>query len=150
MSLADSTYAQLRSELGSTPSGNGRPQPGTDWLGVLTLVHESVWGGDLLRRTHPARDPLPWPQVADELTDLGRVTADGLRAVGASVDGSATAAPTASRQRGLERDTDVRRRLGDDPTSDRGALLRAADLYGWLSGLQADAARARSSAVAAS
>jgi hypothetical protein len=75
LALGDSTYAQYRSELRSTP------EP-VDWLGVLGLAHEVVRGVQALRRTHGTARPLPWPGVADELAELGSATAEQLRAIG--------------------------------------------------------------------
>ena len=72
LTLADSTYAQYRSELRSSPDT-------VDWMGVLGLVHEVVRGGQALRRTHETAAPLPWPGVTAELEQLGAGTADRLR-----------------------------------------------------------------------
>ena len=72
--LADSTYAQYRSELRSTPDH-------VDWMSVLGLAQEVVRGGQVLRRTHGSAGPLPWPRVAADLHRLGAGTADQLREI---------------------------------------------------------------------
>ena len=78
LTLADSTYAQYRSELRSSPDT-------VDWMGVLGLAHEVVRGGQALRRTHGTAEPLPWPGVTADLEHLGAGTADRLREIGGLV-----------------------------------------------------------------
>ena len=71
--LADSTYAQYRSELRTTSDH-------VDWL-AAGLAQEVVRGGQALRRTHGTARPLRWPRVAADLHRLGASTADQLREV---------------------------------------------------------------------
>ena len=137
LALADSTYAQYRSELRRTSDR-------VDWLGVLGLAQEVVRGGQTLRRTHGTAGPLPWPGIAADLEQLGEGTADQLRAIGGHLS------TNASGPHGPPKTTDVsvdawmstsaaqevaRRQI--DPAG----AVRVLDLWGWLTGVSFDSRR---------
>jgi uncharacterized membrane protein YccC len=135
--LADSTYAQYRSELRSSPDT-------VDWLGVIGLVHEVVRGGQALRRTHGTAGPLPWPGVAADLEHLGEGTADRLRAIGDSLSTNASESQGSLKTADVSVDSwmstseahEVARRQ-TDPAS----AVRVLDIWGWLAGVSSDSRR---------
>jgi hypothetical protein len=135
--LADSTYAQYRSEL------NSAPDP-VDWLGVLRVVQEVVRGGQVLRDTHGLAGPLPWPGIAADLQRFGVGTADQLRAISgllsqnSSHPGAATkvADPAVESWVSTDAARDVIRRQSD-PVS----AVRVLDIWGWLTGVSFDSRR---------
>ena len=135
--LADSTYAQYRSELRGSPDT-------VDWLGVIVLVHEVVRGGQALRRTHGAAGPLPWPGVAADLEHLGEGTADRLRAIGDSLSTNASKSQGSPKTADVSVDSwlstseahEVARRQ-TDPAS----AVRVLDIWGWLAGVSSDSRR---------
>jgi uncharacterized membrane protein YccC len=137
MVLADSTFAQYRSELRSTPDS-------IDWLPVLGLLSEVVRGGQMLRRTHGEAGPLPWPRVAGELQHLSEGAANQLRSVAALLGGAASDLPTAAGHAEGAVDSwmstsDAREvaRRQKDPV----AAVRVLDVWGWLAGISFDARR---------
>jgi len=136
MHLADSTYAQYRSEPGRAKS------QGPDWMGLLGLAREVVWGGEALRRSHEHAGGLPWPAVASDLEVLGRQTADGLRGIARRVgsDGRRHRRTASPRMPSLNDwlDTERAKTVGRDP-SDPAASIRVFDLWGWLAGVSLDA-----------
>jgi hypothetical protein len=135
--LADSTYAQYRSELRSNPDT-------VDWLGVIGLVHEVVRGGEALRRTHGRAGPLPWPGVAADLEHLGEGTADRLRAIGDSLSRNASESQGSPKTADVSVDAwmssseahEVARRQ-TYPAS----AVRVLDIWGWLAGVSSDSRR---------
>jgi hypothetical protein len=135
--LADSTYAQYRSELSSAPDP-------VDWLGVLRIIQEVVRGGQILRRTHGTAGPLPWPEVAADLEHFGTSTADQLRVISALFNKNSShpgAAPTTA-DVPVESwvSTDAARevvRRQTDPVS----AVRVLDIWGWLTGISFDTRR---------
>jgi uncharacterized membrane protein YccC len=137
LTLADSTYAQYRSELRSSPDT-------VDWMGVLGLVHEVVRGGQALRRTHETAEPLPWPGVTAELEQLGADTADRLRRIGGLVS---TKAPT-SRTTAMTTDASEEswilvsgERIMAGRQTHPAAAVRVLDIWGWLAGVSFDSRR---------
>jgi uncharacterized membrane protein YccC len=141
--LADSTYAQYRSELRTTSDH-------VDWLAVLGLAQEVVRGGQALRRTHGTARPLRWPRVAADLHRLGAGTADQLREVADLVNmkaghrtppqGEVSVDGWMSTSEGRE----VARRE-TDPAS----AVRVLDLWGWLTGVSFDSRRVADSVIQA-
>jgi uncharacterized membrane protein YccC len=139
--LADSTYAQYRSELRTTSDH-------VDWLAVLGLGQEVVRGGQALRRTHGTARPLRWPRVAADLHRLGAGTADQLREVADLVNmkaghrtppqGEVSVDGWMSTSEGRE----VARRE-TDPAS----AVRVLDLWGWLTGVSFDSRRVADSVI---
>jgi uncharacterized membrane protein YccC len=136
--LADSTYAQYRSEL-----SNAAPDP-VDWLGVLRVVQEVVRGGQVLQRTHGMGGPLPWPGVAADLERFGVSAADQLRAISGwfSQNSSHPHAATKVADPAVESwvSTDAAReviRRQADPAS----AVRVLDIWGWLTGISFDSRR---------
>jgi uncharacterized membrane protein YccC len=139
--LADSTYAQYRSELRTTSDH-------VDWLAVLGLAQEVVRGGQALRRTHGTARPLRWPRVAADLHRLGAGTADQLREVADLVNmkaghrtppqGEVSVDGWMSTSEGRE----VARRE-TDPAS----AVRVLDLWGWLTGVSFDSRRVADSVI---
>jgi uncharacterized membrane protein YccC len=135
--LADSTFAQYRSEFRSKADN-------VDWLVVLALVDEVVRGGQALRRTHGAAGPLPWPAVADELKGLGQSTAGQLREIAGLVS-TKTLIPG---PRGKSADISVDSWLSTNEArevarrqSDPAAAVRVLDIWGWLAGVSFDGRR---------
>ena len=135
--LADSTYAQYRSEL------NSAPDP-VDWLGVLRVVQEVVRGGQVLRDTHGLAGPLPWPGVAADLQRFGVGTADQLRAISGMLSQNSSHPEAATRvaDPAVESwvSTDAARdviRRQSDPVS----AVRVLDIWGWLTGVSFDSRR---------
>jgi len=141
--LADSTYAQYRSELRTTSDH-------VDWLAVLGLAQEVVRGGQALRRTHGTARPLRWPRVAADLHRLGAGTADQLREVADLVNmkaghrtppqGEVSVDGWMSTSEGREV---ARREI--DPAS----AVRVLDLWGWLTGVSFDSRRVADSVIQA-
>ena len=135
--LADSTLAQYRSELRSTPDN-------VDWLGVLALANEVVRGGQVLRRAHSTAGPLPWPAVADELKGLGAGTADQLREIADLVSTKIPKPGAASEPAKFSVDSwlstnDAREVATRQP--DPAAAVRVLDIWGWLAGVSFDGRR---------
>jgi hypothetical protein len=137
LTLADSTYAQYRSELSSAPDP-------VDWLGVLRVVQEVVRGGQVLRRTHGMAGPLPWPGVAADLDRFGVSTADQLRAISGLFGQNSAHPHTATKiaDPAVESwvSTDAAReviRRQADPVS----AVRVLDIWGWLTGVSFDSRR---------
>jgi hypothetical protein len=135
--LADSTLAQYRSELRSTPDK-------VDWLGVLALANEVVRGGQALRRAHGTAGPLPWPAVADELKGLGQGTADQLREIADLVSTKNPEPGAASEPARFSVDSwlssnDAREVATRQP--DPAAAVRVLDIWGWLAGVSFDGRR---------
>jgi uncharacterized membrane protein YccC len=135
--LADSTLAQYRSELRSTPDN-------VDWLGVLALANEVVRGGQVLRRAHSTAGPLPWPAVADELKGLGAGTADQLREIADLVSMKIPEPGAASEPAKFSVDSwlstnDAREVATRQP--DPAAAVRVLDIWGWLAGVSFDGRR---------
>jgi hypothetical protein len=134
--LADSTYAQYRSEL-----SHAAPDP-VDWLGVLRVIQEVVRGGQVLRRTHGMGAPLPWPGVAADLERFGVSTADQLRAISvwfsqnSSHPHSATADPAVESWVSTDAAREVIRRQADPASA-----VRVLDIWGWLTGVSFDSRR---------
>jgi uncharacterized membrane protein YccC len=137
LTLADSTYAQYRSELRSNPDT-------VDWMGVLGLVHEAVRGGQALRRTHGTTGPLPWPGVAADLERLGAGTADQLRAIGGALSTNRSAAGPDGEIADVSVDswisTSAAHEVARRQTSPA-AAVRVLDLWGWLTGVSFDGRR---------
>jgi len=135
--LADSTYAQYRSELRTTSDH-------VDWLGVLGLAQEVVRGGQALRRTHGTTGPLPWPRVAADLHRLGEGTADQLREMGDLVATKADGGRVSPEAADVSVDAwmstndaqEVARREIDPVVA-----VRVLDLWGWLTGISFDSRR---------
>ena len=135
--LADSTLAQYRSELRSTPDK-------VDWLGVLALANEVVRGGQALRRAHGTAGPLPWPAVADELKGLGQGTADQLREIADLVSTKSPEPGAANEPARFSVDSwlstnDAREVATRQP--DPAAAVRVLDIWGWLAGVSFDGRR---------
>jgi uncharacterized membrane protein YccC len=135
--LADSTLAQYRSELRSTPDN-------VDWLGVLALANEVVRGGQALRRAHSTAGPLPWPAVADELKGLGAGTADQLREIADLVSTKTPEPGAASEPAKFSVDSwlstnDAREVATRQP--DPAAAVRVLDIWSWLAGVSFDGRR---------
>ena len=137
MMLADSTYAQYRSELSS------RPDP-VDWWGVLRVVQEVVRGGQVLRGTHGMAGPLPWPGVAADLERFGVGTADQLRVISGFLSQNSSH-PHATREAA---DSAVESWVSTDAArdvirrqSDPASAVRALDIWGWLTGVSFDSRR---------
>ena len=139
--LADSTYAQYRSELRTTSDH-------VDWLAVLGLAQEVVRGGQALRRTHGTAGPLRWPRVAADLHRLGAGTADQLREIADLV--SMKAGNPAPPQREVSVDgwmsTSEGREVARRET-DPASAVRVLDLWGWLTGLSFDSRRVAESVI---
>jgi uncharacterized membrane protein YccC len=143
--LADSTFAQYRSELRSSPDN-------VDWLAVLGLANEAVRGGQALRRTHGAAGPLPWPRVADDLEKLAADTADQLREVADLVSSRTAESQAAPRVDGFSVDSwlvtsearEVAHRDADPASS-----IRVLDIWGWLAGMSFDSRRTAASVTSA-
>jgi hypothetical protein len=132
LTLADSTYAQYRSELSNAPDP-------VDWLGVLRVIQEVVRGGQVLRRTHGMGGPLPWPGVAADLERFGASTADQLRAISGWFGRNSSHSPPAIADPAVESwvATDAARevlRRQADPAS----AVRVLDIWGWLTGVSFD------------
>jgi uncharacterized membrane protein YccC len=135
--LADSTYAQYRSELSNAPDP-------VDWLGVLRVVQEVVRGGQVLRRTHGMGAPLPWPGVAADLERFGVSTADQLRAIAgwfsqnSDHPHAATKLPDPAVESWVSTDAarEVIRRQADPASA-----VRILDIWGWLAGVSFDSRR---------
>jgi uncharacterized membrane protein YccC len=135
--LADSTYAQYRSEFKGTSDH-------VDWLAVLGLAQEVVQGGQALRRTHGTAGPMPWPKVAADLHDLGASTADQLREIANLVSANAAKPRTSMETTDVSVDSSlltseaqVVARRETDPAS----AVRVLDLWGWLAGVSFDSRR---------
>ena len=141
--LADSTYAQYRSELRTTSDH-------VDWLAVLGLAQEVVRGGQALRRTHGTARPLRWPRVAADLHRLGAGTADQLREVADLVNMKAGRHTPPQREVSVDgwmstsEGREVARRE-IDPAS----AVRVLDLWGWLTGVSFDSRRVADSVIQA-
>jgi Fusaric acid resistance protein-like len=145
LALTDSTYAQYRSELRSTPDP-------VDWLGVLGLAHEVVRGGQALRRTHGTAGPLPWPGVADELEELGSATAEQLRAIGGLLNTKIRSSNASSETAYVVVDSWISTSDGREVVrrrTDPVAAVRVLDLWGWLTGVAFDCRRVADGARAA-
>jgi len=141
--LADSTYAQYRSELRTTSDH-------VDWLAVLGLAQEVVRGGQALRRTHGTARPLRWPRVAADLHRLGAGTADQLREIADLVSmkaGHHTSLQTEVSVDGWMSTSEGREvaRREIDPAS----AVRVLDLWGWLTGVSFDSRRVADSVIQA-
>jgi hypothetical protein len=137
MMLADSTYAQYRSELSSGPDP-------VDWWGVLRVVQEVVRGGQVLRGTHGMAGPLPWPGVAADLERFGVGTADQLRVISGFLSQNSSH-PHATREAA---DSAVESWVSTDAArdvirrqSDPASAVRALDIWGWLTGVSFDSRR---------
>ena len=135
--LADSTFAQYRSEFRSTPDN-------VDWSGVLALASEVVRGGQALRRAHGTAGPLPWPAVADDLKGLGAGTAEQLREIAGLVSVKAPGAGAGSEPAKYSVDSwlstdDAREVASRRPNPE--AAVRALDIWGWLAGVSFDGRR---------
>jgi len=143
--LADSTFAQYRSELRSSPDH-------VDWLAVLGLANEAVRGGQALRRTHGAAGPLPWPRVADDLEKLAAGTADQLREVADLVSSGTAESQAAPKVDEFSVDSwlvtsearEVAHRDADPASS-----VRVLDIWGWLAGMSFDSRRTAASVTSA-
>lgn len=131
MMLADSTFAQYRSELRSSPDQ-------VDWLGVVGLLNEVVRGGQVLRRTHGTAASLPWPGVATDLQHLAEGAADQLRGV-ASLVSTKSARPLAATKATDDSvdswmsTTEAREVVSRQP--DPASAIRVLDIWGWLEGI---------------
>ncbi len=135
--LADSTFAQYRSEFRSTTDN-------VDWLTVLALVNEVVRGGQALRRAHETAGALPWPAVANELRGLGVGTAEQLREIAEllSAKGPAARAGGAAEKFSVYSwlsTEDAREVARREP--DAAAAVRVLDIWGWLAGVSFDGRR---------
>jgi hypothetical protein len=135
--LADSTFAQYRSEFRSTADT-------VDWLTVLALVNEVVRGGQALRRAHEAAGPLPWPAVANELKGLGAGTAEQLREIAGllsakSPDAEVGRDPAKFSVYSWLSTDDAREVASRQP--DPAAAVRVLDIWGWLAGVSFDGHR---------
>jgi uncharacterized membrane protein YgaE (UPF0421/DUF939 family) len=137
LTLADSTYAQYRSEL-----RNAAPDP-VDWLGVLRVVQEVVRGGQILRHTHGMGAPLPWPAVAADLDRFGMSTADQLRAISGWFSQNSS-----HRHTGKIADPAVESWVSTDAArdviqrqADPASAVRVLDIWGWLTGVAFDSRR---------
>ena len=142
--LADSTYAQYRSELRTTSDH-------VDWLAVLGLAQEVVRGGQALRRTHGTARPLRWPRVAADLHRLGAGTADQLREVADLVNMKA-AGHHAPPQREVSVDGWMSTSEGREVARreiDPASAVRALDLWGWLTGVSFDSRRVTENVIRA-
>ncbi len=135
LTLADSTYAQYRSELSNAPDP-------VDWLGVLRVIQEVVRGGQVLRRTHGMGGQLPWPGVAADLERFGVGTADQLRAISewfrrnSSHSHPAVSDPTVESWVSTDAAREVLRRQADPASA-----VRVLDIWGWLAGVSFDSRR---------
>ena len=141
--LADSTYAQYRSELRTTSDH-------VDWLAVLGLAQEVVRGGQALRRTHGTAGPLRWPRVAADLHRLGAGTADQLREIADLV--SMKAGNPAPPQREVSVDGWMSTSEGREVARreiDPASAVRVLDLWGWLTGVSFDSRRVAQSVTRA-
>jgi uncharacterized membrane protein YccC len=135
--LADSTYAQYRSELSNAPDP-------VDWLGVLRVIQEVVRGGQVLRRTHGMGGPLPWPGVAADLEGFAVGTADQLRAISGwfgrnsshPQSATKTADPAVESWVSTDAAREVLRRQADPASA-----VRVLDIWGWLAGVSFDSRR---------
>ena len=139
--LADSTYAQYRSELRSTADK-------VDWLAVLGLANEAVRGGQALRRTHGAAGPLPWPRVADDLEELAGGTADQLREVADLVSSRTAESQAAAKVDEFSvyswlATSEARQVAHRD--ADPASSVRVLDIWGWLAGVSFDGRRTAAS-----
>jgi hypothetical protein len=135
--LADSTYAQYRSEFKGTSDH-------VDWLGVLGLAQEVVRGGQALCRTHGTAGPMPWPEVAADLHHLGASTADQLREIAYLMSANAAKPRTSMETTNVSVDSwlltseaQAVARRETDPAS----AVRVLDLWGWLAGVSFDSRR---------
>jgi uncharacterized membrane protein YccC len=137
MLLADSTYAQYRSELSSAPDP-------VDWISVIGLVQEVVGGGQVLRRTHGMTAPLPWPSVAADLERYGESTANEVRAVADVVSQHASGSQTAIESGDVAVEfwvsSDAAREVVRRET-DPASAVRVLDIWGWLTGISHDSRR---------
>jgi uncharacterized membrane protein YccC len=138
LTLADSTYAQYRSEL-----SNAAKDP-VDWLGVLRIVQEVVRGGQVLRRTHGMGAPLPWPLVAADLEHFGMSTADQLRTISGWLSQNSSHPDTGTKIA----DTAVEAWVSTDAArevirrqADPASAVRVLDIWGWLTGVAFDSQR---------
>jgi uncharacterized membrane protein YccC len=141
--LADSTYAQYRSELRTTSDH-------VDWLAVLGLAQEVVRGGQALRRTHGTARPLRWPRVAADLHRLGAGTADQLREVADLVNMKAGHHTPPQREVSVDgwMSTSEGREVARRET-DPASAVRVLDLWGWLTGVSFDSRRVADSVIQA-
>jgi uncharacterized membrane protein YccC len=145
LTLADSTYAQYRSELRSSPDA-------VDWMGVLSLVHEVVRGGQALRRTHDTAGPLPWPGVTAELEHLGAGTADRLRRIGGLVSTKPSTPHTAATTTDASEESWILTtgaRVMAGRQTHPAAAVRVLDIWGWLAGVSFDSRRVTDSVAGA-
>ena len=131
MMLADSTFAQYRSELRSSPDK-------VDWLGVVGLLNEVVRGGQVIRRTHGTAVPLPWPGVATDLQHLAEGAADQLRGVASLVSTNSARPLAATKATDDSVDswmstTEAREVVTRQP--DPASAIRVLDIWGWLEGV---------------
>jgi hypothetical protein len=134
LALADSTYAQYRSELRRTSDR-------VDWLGVLGLAQEVVRGGQALRRTHGTAGPLPWPGIAADLEHLGAGTADQLRALGGHLSTNASGSHGPPKAADVSVDAWMSTSAGQEVARrqiDPASAVRVLDLWGWLRGVSFD------------
>jgi hypothetical protein len=139
--LADSTYAQYRSELRSSPDA-------VDWMGVLGLAQEVVRGGQVLRRTHGAAQPPPWPGVTADLEHLGADTAGRLRTIGGLLSTNAATARNAANTTDASEESWILTsgsRVVAGRHTDPVAAVRLLDIWGWLAGVSVDSRRVRDS-----
>ena len=139
LTVTDATYAQVRSELGTDASDAADP---VEWLALIAVLHETVWGAEVLRRTHGDADPVPWPEVVGALERAAADTADHLRGLSGRLVGTG---PAALVTRGPVPALD-----GLPPTADPDVALLAADVWGWLAALQRDTGRVAAPATGAS
>ena len=139
--LADSTYAQYRSELRTTSDH-------VDWLAVLGLAQEVVRGGQALRRTHGTARPLRWPRVAADLHRLGAGTADQLREVADLVNMKAGHRTPPQMEVSVDgwMSTSEGREVARRET-DPASAVRVLDLWGWLTGVSFDSRRVADSVI---
>jgi hypothetical protein len=144
LTLADSTYAQYRSELRSSPDT-------VDWMGVLLLVHEVVRGGQALRGMHGTAEPLPWPGVTAELEHLGAGTADRLRRIGGLLTAKASKSRSAAKTDASEESWIVTSgaRVMAGRQTHPAAAVRVLDIWGWLAGISFDSRRVTDSVTRA-
>jgi uncharacterized membrane protein YccC len=144
LTLADSTYAQYRSELRSSPDT-------VDWMGVLLLVHEVVRGGQALRGMHGTAEPLPWPGVTAELEHLGAGTADRLRRIGGLLTAKASTSRSAAKTDASEESWIVTSgaRVMAGRQTHPAAAVRVLDIWGWLAGISFDSRRVTDSVTRA-
>ena len=145
LTLADSTYAQYRSELRSSPDT-------VDWMGVLMLVHEVVRGGQALRGMHGTAEPLPWPGVTAELEHLGAGTADRLRRIGGLLTAKASTSRSAAKTTDASEESWIvtsGARVMAGRQTHPAAAVRVLDIWGWLAGISFDSRRVTDSVTRA-